>query len=148
MVSKIFDTSKLENVSLLEMTCKKLEAPSKKSYLNIQILFDLSLEKIADKNNYSLTMSIKIKCEENGNEKLFSLIHRIRATYSTKDTGKINDDSITKEIQLFLSQLYLLSRDDINNILNKMKVRFQMPFNIPDEIKADIKKKNKAKTKK
>lgn len=148
MASKIFDTSKLENVSLLEMTCKKLETPSKKSYLNIQILFDLSLEKIADKNNYSLTMSIKIKCEENEKEKLFSLIHRIRATYSTKDTGKINDDSITKEIQLFLSQLYLLSRDDINNILNKMNVRFQMPFSIPDEIKADIKKKKKQKTKK
>ena len=148
MASKIFDKSKLESFSLLEMACKKLEAPSKKSYLNIQILFDLSLEKVTDKNNYALTMSIKIKCKENEKEKLFSLNHRVKSTYYTKDTKKIDDDSITNEIQLFLSQLYLLSRDDINHVLNKMNVRFQMPFSIPDEIEADIKKRKQEKAKK
>jgi hypothetical protein len=137
MKSNLFSNSKLEKVLLLEMSCKKLDAPAKNALLNIQIFFDLKLGEIKKKKHFDVLMSLKIKCceEEDGADKLFSLYYNLKAKYSTSKIGNVTEKNLLKESSFFMGELYLFTRDDINNALNKMNIKFQMPYSIPEGLK-------------
>ena len=148
----LFSNSKLDDVVLQEMQCKKIKAPGKGAILDIQIFFDLKLGEIKTKKSFGALMSIKIKCNEDGKneeERLFSLLYNIKAKYLTSKTKTVIQKKLYEETPLFINELYLFTREDINNALNKMKIKFQLPYSIPGEIKivSEPPKKEKTKTK-
>lgn len=148
MQLKIFDNSILQEIILLKLSCEKLETPEKGTPINIHVTFELALDKVISNKNYTLLMSIIIDCEtSNTTMKLFNLFYKVRATYETENIEKVNEESIGEEIKLFFNQLFLLSRDDINNLLNKMNVKFQMPFNAPDNVEVKTKDRPKKENK-
>jgi hypothetical protein len=154
MESKLYSISSLNKIVLQEMNCKKIEAPEKGSILNIQIYFDLKLGDIKKNESFDVLMSLKIRCNEEGKEedpRLFSLSHKIRSVYLTSDTKLVSEKNLTTDNYLFLKELFLLTREDINNALNKMNINFQLPYTLPDGIVnrvAPKAKKKKSKTKK
>ena len=136
--NNLFSNSKLNNVVLQEMQCKRLDTPEKGAILAIQIFFDLKLGKIKTKKFFDVLMSIKIKCNEDGENKeqqLFSVLYNIESRYLTTKTKAAIEKNLLKETLLFINELYVFTREDINNALNKMNIKFHLPYSIPDGIK-------------
>jgi len=140
MGSNLFVKSKLSKLVLQEISCKKLETPSKKSELKVSISVGLAFDDKKTKDGYNILYNIDIKCEEDGEEKLFIFKCQIKAVYQIKDTKSKISERFKASYNLFLREMYNISREEINLILHKMNVSFQLPFSLPDELKIKMEK--------
>lgn len=140
MSSSSFAESKLSKLVLQEVNCKKLEAPSKDAHLNIKIAVGLSFDDKKTEYGYNTLYDMLIKCEENGEEKLFSLNCKIRAAYQMNGSKTEISKGFQNNQNLFLREMYNMTREDINAILDKMNVYFQLPLSLPDKLKIEFEK--------
>ncbi len=132
MESKLFFKSKITDIALMEIYCKKLEKPSKKDDLKIQILIGLQFHGYEEESNeFESTLNIGINCEEDAEKKLFSFEQSIKVRYRSEIQEIVTEENFNNEIDLFLRELYSLSREDINITLNKMNIKFKLPYNFP-----------------
>jgi hypothetical protein len=141
---KLFSKTKITNITLMEIKCKKLEKPLKKNDLKVQILIGLQFhEHEEESNEFESILNIWISCEEDAEKKLFSFEQSVKARYRAETQDIVTEGNFNNEIDLFLRELYNLSREDINITLNKMNIKFKLPYNFPDGIlnlEEDLKK--------
>lgn len=134
----IFTQSKLKKISLLKINAEKLEAPSKDSSLKIEIGVGLNFNEKKTDLGYEVTFNLTISCEENGKEKLCKLDYKTIVIYEIEGESKKIEKKFQDEYVVFVREIYHMTRDYLNDILFKMKVRLQLPLSLPDDFILNI----------
>lgn len=129
----IYTQSKLKKISLLKINAEKLEAPSKDSELKIAIGIGLQFDDKKTDLGYEVTYNLSISCKQNGKEKLCKLDYKAMVTYEIEGEPKKASEKFRDKYALFVRENYHMSRDYLNDILSKMKVRFQLPISLPND---------------
>lgn len=135
----LFINSKIIKSSVLEINAKKLSNVSDGAELKVTIGIGLEFDDTKTDLGYEIIFNLSIKCEEDGEEKHFSLKYKAKAIYEFKSATKNIEESFKKEYNYFFRESYNLNREYLNNELFKMKVNFQLPLNLPDDLKNNIK---------
>jgi len=129
----IYTQSKLKKISLLKINAEKLEAPSKDSALKIGIGIGLHFNDKKTDLGYEVTYNLTISCEEKGKEILCKLDYKTMVTYEIEGEPKKIEKKFRDEHVVFVREIYHMTRDYLNDILFKMKVRLQLPLSLPDD---------------
>jgi len=129
----IFTQSKIRKIALQKIKAEKLVLPSKDSALKIGIGVGLHFDDKKKDLGYEVTYNLTISCEENKKEKLCKLDYSTKVTYEIAGKSEEIEDQFRKEHVSFVRELYNMTRDELNDILYKMKVRLQLPLSLPEE---------------
>jgi len=129
----IFTQSKIRKIALQKIKAEKLVLPSKDSALKIGIGVGLYFDDKKKDLGYEVTYNLTISCEENKKEKLCKLDYSTKVTYEIAGKSEEIEDQFRKEHVSFVRELYNMTRDELNDILYKMKVRLQLPLSLPEE---------------
>lgn len=113
---------------------EKLAPPSKNSSLKIAIGVGLHFDDEKKDLGYEVTFNLTISCEENKKAKLCKLDYLTKVTYEIEGKSEEIEDKFRSEHLSFVRELYNMTRDELNDILYKMKVRFQLPLNLPEDL--------------
>ncbi len=122
-----------------KIKAEKLTPPSEDSALKIGIGVGLHFDDEKKDLGYEVTYNLTISCEENKKEKLCKLDYSTKVTYEIEGKSEDIKDQFRKEHVYFVRELYNMTRDELNDILYKMKVRLQLPLSLPDEFILNMK---------
>lgn len=144
MDSTLFLDSKLLNFTVLETSARKLPEPKSSKIdktTKISIQMGLSIDDKKKGPGHEAIYDVVIKCLTKDDEPtLFSLKYKANAIYEFKTEAEDVDDILKNESKYFFRELYNLSRDHLNDTLDRLKTNFRVPLSIPTEFEMSITK--------
>lgn len=135
MDTNLFINSDLVRLIVLEVNFKKLSFPSDGAELQVLINAGINLNEEKTNDGYEIIYKTEIKCEEEGEEKLFSLKYVAKATYKIECAENEIKEEFEKVSPYFMRELYNITREYLNEMLFKSKIRFSLPLSLPDDFK-------------
>ncbi len=135
MNSNLFIDSVLSGLTVIEINCKRLESPSKGTELKVVIGAGLNLNEKKTGTGYEMIYSTEITFEDGEEPKLCSFKYAARAIYQID----CSEDNIKKAFEetypYFMRELYNLTREHINETLQKSRIKFALPMGMPENFK-------------
>lgn len=135
MEPNIFTDSVLAGLTVLEINCKRLTSPSESGQLKAVIGAGVNFNEKKTDAGYEIIYSTEISFEENEEPKLCSFKYAAKAVYQIDCPEDCIKKAFEETYPYFMRELYNLTREHINETLQKSRVKFALPIGMPDDFK-------------